>query len=110
MKNPRYTFCGHLLPYIVLKVGNHSDKNGTHSPIFLKPVPRCTSDFDLSWRPDLLTYGVKICTQDVLLFCAQVPKTWRRCAPPLLSYSRKTVGGGAAEPALSGGRVKLSQF
>ena len=34
----------------------------------LKPVPECTSDFDLTWWPDLLTKEVKICTQGVSFF------------------------------------------
>ena len=52
----------------------------------LKPVAGCTFPFDLTWWPDLPTWPseVKICTQDVLLICAQYHK--------FLSYSWKTGG------------------
>ena len=64
----------------------------------LKPVPECTSDFDLTWWPDLLTWEVKICTQGVFLICAQAPQSWRRCAPPLFRYARKTGQGIICQP------------
>ena len=64
----------------------------------LRPVPECTSDIDLTWWPDLLTWEVKICTQCVFLICAQLLQIWRRCVPPFLRYLRKTCGRGIICP------------
>ena len=33
--------------------------------------PECTSEFYLTWGPELLTWEVKILTQGVILICAQ---------------------------------------
>ena len=64
-----------------------------------KPVPECTSDFELTRRPDLLTWKVKIYTQGVFLICAEERHIWRRAAPPFLRYLRKTGGGHNMPPS-----------
>ena len=57
----------------------------------LKLVPKCTSDFDLTWWPDLLTWEVKICIQGVFLICAQVPQIYAA----LFDVFAKNGSGGA---------------
>ena len=71
----------------------------------LRPVPECTSDFDLAWLPDLLTWEVKMYTQGILELYAGILNLVALHAAVFL-YSRKT--GGEHNMSPSSARVKMA--
>ena len=60
----------------------------------------------MTWWPDLAWPGSEICTTCAEKMYHKVCQKRRRCAPPYLSYSRKTLWGGVQTPPPSGARVK----
>ena len=57
---------------------------------------------DVTWWPDLAWPGSEICTTCAEKMYDKVCQKRRRCAPPFLSYSRKTSWGGVQTPPPAG--------